>query len=271
LAKKVYISVAPIAYFDENIDIQRVIDDIVLCQKAGASMVHLHSYSASGGFDPEAKLFSEIVNAVRNRVDIIIQASLGNIYEGITIEEMFRPLDHPCVSNTTFTSGTFNIDDSKAIVCTMDEMRVVRDVVACKGIRCEHQIASPEMIYNIERLDAERAFVKPDTYNIVVGHPGSQPARIDYLAAVRSLLPEGALFGVTHLHRQGGDYAMLVAGIAMGASFIRVGLEDSPWLDDDKQVSSNFELVERAANLVRMCGYEVATVAEARVMTGCQE
>ena len=52
----------------------------------------------------------------------------------------------------------------------------------------------------------------------------------------------------------------------MGASFVRVGFEDSPFFAPGKAAKSNAELVERMVSLIHQIGYEVATHDEVREM-----
>jgi 3-keto-5-aminohexanoate cleavage enzyme len=55
--------------------------------------------------------------------------------------------------------------------------------------------------------------------------------------------------------------------IAMGGH-VRVGWEDNPCLPNGEVACSNAELVEVAVQMARAVGREVATPAEARVITG---
>ncbi|MCA9902088.1 MAG: 3-keto-5-aminohexanoate cleavage protein, partial [Anaerolineales bacterium] len=47
---------------------------------------------------------------------------------------------------------------------------------------------------------------------------------------------------------------------------VRVGLEDNLYLPNGELAQSNGDLVAKAAELVRLVGGEVATIAEARTM-----
>jgi 3-keto-5-aminohexanoate cleavage enzyme len=61
---------------------------------------------------------------------------------------------------------------------------------------------------------------------------------------------------------------MMAASIAMGASIVRVGFEDSPYYAPGKVGQTNAILVEKIANVIRALGFEIATVEEAREMIG---
>jgi 3-keto-5-aminohexanoate cleavage enzyme len=77
-------------------------------------------------------------------------------------------------------------------------------------------------------------------------------------------MEDRAPWGIIHDGMQ--DFSLLAAAIAMGASVIRVGFEDSVYFAPGQAVRTNAELVERAAALVRNIGFEVATIAEARAL-----
>ena len=57
---------------------------------------------------------------------------------------------------------------------------------------------------------------------------------------------------------------MMRYALNYGAGALRVGFEDSDYLDEKTQVETNSLIVERAADLIRECGKKVATPREAR-------
>jgi uncharacterized protein (DUF849 family) len=61
------------------------------------------------------------------------------------------------------------------------------------------------------------------------------------------------------------QWALVAAAITMGGN-VRVGLEDNLYLSPGELAQSNGQLVAKAADLVRMLGGEVASIAEAREM-----
>lgn len=61
------------------------------------------------------------------------------------------------------------------------------------------------------------------------------------------------------------QWASLAASITIGGN-IRAGLEDNFYLPEGEMAKSNGELIGAAAQLTRMLGREVASIAEAREM-----
>jgi 3-keto-5-aminohexanoate cleavage enzyme len=59
------------------------------------------------------------------------------------------------------------------------------------------------------------------------------------------------------------QFPLGVAGVLMGGG-VRVGFEDNVYLEKGVLAKSNGELVEKMAKILRLVGYEIATVEEAR-------
>ena len=89
---------------------------------------------------------------------------------------------------------------------------------------------------------------------------------ITCLQAFRSAVPADAKWGVTHFDRDNWEF--LAAAIAMGASIVRIGFEDSAYLAPGKEAVKNYEVVERLVQLIHAMGLEVATPNEARSIMG---
>ena len=62
----------------------------------------------------------------------------------------------------------------------------------------------------------------------------------------------------------------MLATLALGGH-IRVGMEDNVMFAKGQLAESNAQFVVRAANIIRECGYEVATPEEAREILGLRK
>ena len=84
------------------------------------------------------------------------------------------------------------------------------------------------------------------------------------MIAFRSFLPKDkdTLWGVTHYGRDNWEF--IAAAIAMGATVVRIGFEDSNWLDEGQKAEYNYQLVSRLVKLIKAMGLEPATPEEAR-------
>jgi uncharacterized protein (DUF849 family) len=75
------------------------------------------------------------------------------------------------------------------------------------------------------------------------------------------VVPQGSTWGVIAVSRE--QWTMVAASAALGGS-VRVGFEDNFYLPSGQMASSNGDLVEQAATIVRLQGREVAEPAKAR-------
>ena len=76
-----------------------------------------------------------------------------------------------------------------------------------------------------------------------------------------SVVPDGSTWGVIAVSRK--QWMMAGAAASLGGN-VRVGFEDNFYLPSGQMASSNGDLVEAAATIVRMQGREVAEPSEAR-------
>ena len=83
-------------------------------------------------------------------------------------------------------------------------------------------------------------------------------------------LPKGATWSVSGIGK--AHMPMMLAGLALGCDGLRVGLEDNILFgknpDGSKDIATNVRLVERAVQLAKIAGREIATADEAREILG---
>ena len=65
-------------------------------------------------------------------------------------------------------------------------------------------------------------------------------------------------------------YDFLAAAIGMGADLVRIGFEDSKFIDAEQRAENNLQLVEKLATLIRAMDREIATPDEARRILNIQ-
>jgi uncharacterized protein (DUF849 family) len=100
-------------------------------------------------------------------------------------------------------------------------------------------------------------------FQMVLGVPWGAPATTETLAAMKSMLPLGSRWAAFGVGRW--EFPMVAQAMILGGH-VRVGLEDNLYIDKGVHAQSNAQLVERAAQIVRLLGSDVATPAEARAL-----
>ena len=195
---------------------------------------------------------------------MVVQASTGRVSD-LTIEERCNPLDYWRVESSSLNGGTTNLGDA-VYINTFDQIDYCAKASYDRGIIPEVEVFDIGMIYNIERSKQNTAYRTPVFYNLVFGHKGGMQPDITCLQAFRSAVPADAKWGVTHYGRDNWEF--LAAAIAMGASIVRIGFEDSAYLAPGKEATQNYEVVARLVELIHAMGLETATPDEARKIMG---
>ncbi|WP_312641339.1 3-keto-5-aminohexanoate cleavage protein [Hydrogenoanaerobacterium sp.] len=258
--EKVLISVAPVAATDTHIDPKKIAEDVLECEKAGAGMVHLHVRDLSGKLTPNLDVFKETVERIREKSNIVIEASTGGV-SNLTIQERCAPLYYDKVECASLNVGSVNL--GKAVYQNpIDDVRYCVQEILKSGKTPEVEVFEIGMIHTTLQLYHEFKFQDPLLFSIVLGHEGAAPATVEALIALRSFIPDNMLWGITHSRRTKND--IFSAAIGMGARTVRVGFEDSNYIDETRQSDTNAPIVAHVTKLLESMGKAPMTADEAR-------
>ena len=268
---KVLISVAPVSAVPHLIDPQAIADDVFRCYQAGAAMVHLHVRDENGALTPDFSLLAETIRRIRALCDIIIEVSTGGVSE-LTIEERCVPCREDLVEAVSLNVGSVNL--GQAVY-----RNPIREVEFCVqslmdgGKVPEIEVFELGMIHTVRQLKEKFGLKDPLLFALVFGHEGEMPATKAALDHMLSFLNVtfadnaiAPLWGYTQSARK--DWEMMRYALELGADSVRVGFEDSDYLDPETRVEINAPIVARAAELVRETGGRPMTPAEARALLG---
>lgn len=266
--RKIIISVAPVAG-SSPVEPDKLAADVILSSRAGASLCHLHCKARSGELTPDTRVLIESFEKIRSGSDIVIQASTGGV-SNMTIQERCKPLAYWRVESASLNVGSCNLGEA-VYINPLQDVRYCTKQVYEQGIIPEIEVFELGMIQTVLDLEKEIPFRKPILFNLVFGHKGIMVPDTAHLAAFWNMVPkrDDVLWGVTHYGRD--NWTFLAAAIAMGASLVRVGFEDSYYLEPGVMATHNFQIVERLAALIRAMGLEVATPDETREILAIPE
>lgn len=259
MSRKVVISLAPVKS-GTPIDKAALAEDVRLCVEKGAGMCHLHCRRPDGSLTPDTTDFIATFEAILARTDVVVQASTGGVSD-MTIEERCHPLNYWRVESSSLNGGSTNLNGGLYVNTDADIAYCAKQSYD-HGIIPEVEVFDIGMIYNIERDAVAQPYRRPIFYNLVFGHKGGMQPDMTCLQAFVSAVPRDAKWGVTHYGRD--NWTFLAAAIAMGASVVRIGFEDSAYLAPGVEATANHQVVEKLVNLIRAMGLEPATPAEAR-------
>lgn len=258
------ISVAPVSASDTDIDPERIAADVLDCYEAGAAMVHLHVRDRKGKLTTDMGLLEETLRRIRKDSDMILQVSTGGVSD-MTIEERCTPLYLDLVEACSLNVGSTNL--GKAVYCNPieDVEYCIREILKQKKFP-EVETFEIGHTWTMEKLMEQYPLPRPVLLNIVLGHEGEAPATPKALAAMISMIPKDAEWGITQAGRK--DFSLLAGALGLGARTVRIGFEDSRFLDPETVARTNMPLVEKTAQLIRSMDKDVMTPSEARAYFG---
>ena len=102
--------------------------------------------------------------------------------------------------------------------------------------------------------------------SLVMGVASGQPAKPDWLPLLTAEMDPGTHWQVIAIGRQ--DIWKLHRRCAELGGNLRTGLEDTFYLPDGEKATSNGQLVEAVAKIVREVGRDIASAKEAREILG---
>lgn len=248
---------------DTDINPNKIADDVIKCAKAGAAMVHLHVRDKKGKLTADLSVLKETLALIRKESDIVIEVSTGGVSD-LTIQERCAPLYDEEVEACSLNVGSTNLGDSVY-------QNPLPDVRYCiEEIKKNNKVPEVE-VFEIGHINTmvelgKHFNLEDPLYTVVLGHPGEAPATPKALMSMCQYLPEKARWGITHAYRK--DYEIISAALGLGAQTVRIGFEDSNYLDKDHTAKFNAPLVEKIVTLLKAMDLEPMNPAEARKFLG---
>ena len=251
-------------------------EQIVDCAKAGASICHIHvredkmvdgkmeiGYKSMG-----LKPFTDAVEAAREAckkagVDIIINLTTsGGEYEDYKRLQHLGALRPEMCS---FDPNTINWANSYIFENSPRFLNYLSDEVVKYDVKPEFEVFDTGHIDSVMYYVEKHNIPKPPHIQFIMGVGGSMPGTTENLAFLVGKLPAGATWSVSGIGRT--HMPMMLAGLSMGCDGLRVGLEDNIYYSRGV-IATNVQLVERAVELSKLAGREIATAEEAREIMG---
>jgi uncharacterized protein (DUF849 family) len=131
------------------------------------------------------------------------------------------------------------------------------------GVKPECECFDVGHVESVEPLVDLGVLTPPIQFSLIHGVLGGIQATARNLGHMSSVVPQGSTWGVIAISRD--QWTMIGAAAALGGN-VRVGFEDNFYLPSGEMASSNGDLVEAAASIVRLEGRRVAEPDEARAL-----
>ena len=237
---------------------------------AGASMVHIHAREPNGAPTVAVEHYRAITEAILVETpDIIVNFSTG--WVGLPMAERVGHITTLKPEIGALNMGSMNYakysESRKGFVFSFVFENSFEDIVFLlermneAGVKPECECFDVGHVESVEPLIDLEVLIPPIQFSLIHGVLGGIQATARNLAHMASVVPAGSTWGVIAVSRE--QWAMVAAAASLGGN-VRVGFEDNFYLPSGEMASSNGELVEAAAQLVRLQGRDVAEPAAAR-------
>ncbi len=260
---------------------EEIARQVVDVAKAGASIVHIHvredkevdGVMQIGYKSMSLEKFTETVQLCRKYcaeadVDVIINLTTsGGEYEDYKRLQHLGALKPEMCS---FDPNTINWSNSYIFENSPRFLNLLSQEVIKQDVKPEFEVFDTGHIDSVMYYVNKHGIPKPPHIQFIMGVGGSMPGTAENLGFLVDKLPEGATWSVSGIGR--AHMPMMLAGLALGCDGLRVGLEDNVVYGRDengnKIIATNLMLVERAVQLAKLAGREIATADEAREILG---
>ncbi len=243
---------------------KEIADDTKRVYEVGASIVHIHARDNEGRHSHKKEIYKEIIGRIRDVCDdIVITVStsgriiktLGDRMEVLELTGDFKPdMASLTLGSMNFIDG-YSVNDPITIISFLKKMNL-------SGIRPELEIFDCGMA-NYAKYLVKKGLLDDLCYcNLILGSLGTMAATPANLVHLINELPENFVWAATGVGRFAFNIQCL--SIAMGGH-VRVGIEDSMFMDKDKkELATNEKLVSRVRKVAEAMGREIATPNEVR-------
>jgi uncharacterized protein (DUF849 family) len=276
---------------------EQIADHAVGAWEAGAAVVHIHARDPKTGQpSSDMDVFGEILERIRSRCDVVICATTGAGL-GMTPEERVKVVSAHGPELASFNAGSINfglfdiparmnitewkydwelpyLEMTKDFVFrnTFKSLEEFPQIFERYGTRAEAEVYDSGMINNLRYL-VDRGFLRTPVYmQFVLGIMGAMPASAENLMFL--LHTAQRAFGKDFVWSvcAAGKFqmSMCTAGLLLGGN-VRVGLEDSLWLEKGVRAKTSAEQVTKIRRIAGELGVETATPDEAREILGLRQ
>jgi uncharacterized protein (DUF849 family) len=260
--------------------------------EAGAAILHLHTRDPENGRPTQdPKHFEPILSRLKGSTDAVVNLTTGG-NPVMTLEERLRPAAEFKPELASLNMGSMNfglyqmlnrytefrydwerpaLENSRDFVFknTFADIERVLAMGAENGTRFEFECYDISHLYNLAHFHARGLTQGPLFVQSVfglLGGIGDHPEDLMHMrrTADRLLGPD---YQWSILGAGRSQMSLATMGATMG-SHVRVGLEDSLWIEPKELATSNAQQVTKIRTALEALSFEIATPEDARKMLG---
>lgn len=247
-----------------------IAEEATRAYEAGASIVHIHARDESGAPSWDPAVFSAIMDEVKQRSPVLINWSTGGTGP---MSERVEHLARTKPNIAALNMGSMNYAKWRTakkdfafqfiFKNSFDDIIAFAKAIDACGAKPELECFDTGHLHSYTVLEDLGLLKAPYHFSFIMGVLGGIPATARHLAFQAESVPEGSRWKVIGISRD--QWPMCKAALSLGGD-IRVGLEDNFYLPNGEMAKSNGELVDAAADLVRLSGRQIATLDECKAL-----
>jgi uncharacterized protein (DUF849 family) len=272
---------------------RQIAEESIAAAAAGAAIIHLHARNPETGQptgDPD--IFGQFLPVIHERTDAVINLTTGGspamtVVERLSAASRFQPemcsLNMGTMNFAIFPAASKIRDwkfswerdyvvgsDDFVFRNTFRDIEYIIGSLSGGGTKFEHECYDVGHLYSLAHF-LDRGLVKPPFFiQMIFGILGGIGADLENLVFMKRTADR--LFGANCY-----EWSVLAAGrhqmpfitqAALLGGNVRVGLEDSLFIERGRLATSNAEQVRKIARILAEMGHEPATPAEARAILG---
>lgn len=260
----------------------QISDACLEAAEAGAAAVHIHVRDpVTGAPSMDVDLYAQVVQTLRrHRPELVINLTTGPggrfvpdendprvAGPGTTLLRPERRVEHIAALGPDVCSLDLNTMNSgeQVVMNTPANVRRMAAVIRAHGVVPELECFDTGDLVLAQALIADGTLQGPGLYTLVMGVRYALPFTPGAMALAQALMPAGASWSAFAVGRHA--FAAVAQAHLLGGN-VRIGLEDTIYLDKGVLARSNAELVHKARRIVEDLGGRLATSAQARARWG---
>ncbi|MFT4504892.1 3-keto-5-aminohexanoate cleavage protein [Caballeronia sp. 15711] len=271
---------------------QEIGDAALAAAREGAAILHLHARDPNDGKPTQdLAVFKQFLPRIKAETDAVINITSGGSPH-MTVEERLKPAHHfkPEVASLNMGSMNFglypmldrfkefkhdwerqHLANSRDLIFknTFKDIEYILTSCGANGTRFEYECYDISHLYNLAHF-VDRGLAKPPFFvQSVFGLLGGIGPHPEDLMHMRRTADR--LFGSDYVWSILGagrhQIPLATLGVAQGSN-VRVGLEDSLWIEAGKLAESSAAQVVKIRQVIEGLSLDIATPDEARAMLG---
>jgi uncharacterized protein (DUF849 family) len=271
---------------------QEIGDAALAAAKEGAAILHLHARDPSDGRPTQdPAVFQQFLPRIKAETDAVINITSGGSPH-MTVEERLKPAHHfkPEVASLNMGSMNFglypmldrfkefkhdwerqHLANSRDLIFknTFKDIEYILTSCGANGTRFEYECYDISHLYNLAHF-VDRGLAKPPFFVQSVfgllGGIGPHPEDLMHMRRTADRL-FGSDYVWSILGAGRNQIPLATLGVAQGSN-VRVGLEDSLWIEAGKLAESSAAQVVKIRQVIEGLSLAIATPDEARAMLG---